>query len=210
MNWLYISISIVLAIIITSVFHLLKKAVYLKLNRLLVNQDYKAFNEFINSKYCKFFISKIENLNYRLNSSFLRNNRKDIDECFDELLKHRLPTKYKNQLYMQALNYYVGINDKNKSKEYLDLVNGLANEQLKLEANILYDVYIEKSDKYLDLLLKRLEMQEPMFSGVDEFLISLIYKNKGDFQKSKHYDELAKKHISELDEYLKNNKKTGK
>lgn len=206
MNWKYVAISVVLAVIITSVFHILKKGTYKKLNILLATQDYKSFNQFINSNYCKFFISKVENLNYRLNSSFLRNNRKDIDEAFNALEKEKMPIKFKQQLYMQGLNYYISIEDKNRALNFLNKINELKNEQLKLEANIIYDVYIAKGEKYLDLLLNRITMQDAMFSGVDEFLISLIYKNKKDYQKAQEYEARSKKHLAMLDEHLKNKK----
>ncbi len=207
MDLKYVLISVVFAGIITAIFYMLKKAVIVKLSSLLLEKKYKEFNIFLNSKFVKFFISKIDIINYQLSSSFLRNDVKEIEKTFTEIEKLSIPDSILDKLNMQAFNYYVSIKNENKVSYYLEKINKSKNNQLKQEANIVYDVYIVKGSKYLDFLLDRINMQEEIYNGADEYLISLIYENMNDLENAKKYFDLASKHMQLLDENLKNKKK---
>ena len=62
-------------------------------------------------------------------------------------------------------------------------------------------------DKYLDFLLEETEKLDDIYKGVNEFLISMMYKNKGDDTLSQKYNELSKKHMKLLDKHITDNTK---
>ena len=99
-----------------------------------------------------------------------------------------LTTSQKENYYMKAFNFFIGLKDKKNSKKYLDLINELPNDRMKAEANRVYNIYILKNDKYLKELLEELEN-----------IISIIYKNKHDLENAKKYEELSKKHFALVD-----------
>lgn len=101
---------------------------------------------------------------------------------------------------MKAFNYYVGLEDKKMSKKYLDLINGLSNERMKFEANRVYNIFILKTDKDLKDLLEELESMEDNEKGINEYLISVIYKNLKDTKNQKKYEELSRTHFAAVDE----------
>ena len=81
------------------------------------------------------------------------------------------------------------------------------NEKMKQEAECIYDVYALKGYKYLDFLLEETEKLDDIYKGVNEFLISMMYKNKGDDTLSQKYNELSKKHMKLLDKHITDNTK---
>ena len=105
----------------------------------------------------------------------------------------------KSSLLDLKFNAAIVEQDKKNSKKYLDLINELPNDRMKAEANRVYNIYILKNDKYLKELLEELENMEDRQKGVNEYLISIIYKNKHDLENAKKYEELSKKHFALVD-----------
>ena len=100
---------------------------------------------------------------------------------------------------MKAFNFYVGLEDARNSKKYLSLINELPNERMKFEANRVYNIFILKNDKDLKDLLEEVENMEDREKGVNEYLISVIYKNKKDRENQKKYAELSRQHFALVD-----------
>lgn len=53
-------------------------------------------------------------------------------------------------------------------------------------------------------MLEELEDIEPSNRGVNEFLISLMYKNKGDKENALKYEKLSQEHLAEYDKAHEN------
>ena len=52
-------------------------------------------------------------------------------------------------------------------------------------------------------LREEIEYMEPSKAGVHEYLISLMYANKGDAANAKKYKKLSEEHLQQLDEEIK-------
>lgn len=52
-------------------------------------------------------------------------------------------------------------------------------------------------------MIEELEYIEPVNRGVNEFLISLMYKNKNDKENALKYEKLSKEHLKQFDELNK-------
>lgn len=195
-----IAIVVVVAVVMFFVINTLKTTTYRRLVGYLESGNYDTFHKQIDSKKIKLLFPKSSILDLKLNASLVQQNKKESIHYLEELCSMPLTISQKEMYYMKAFNFFVGINDKKNCKKYLDLINSLPNEQMKAEVNKVYSIYILKNDKYLDELLEELENMEDDQKGVNEYLISIIYKNKKDFEKANEYEELSKKHFALVDE----------
>ncbi len=201
-SYILIAICIVIALGSSIVMNILKKKTYNELVTCLQNQDYHRFDELIKSSKVKFFFPPF-NIDYiKLNRYILAEDRRNTDQMFEHIVKHRLNKKQKQEVYIKGFNYYIALDYKPKAKEFYDLVQTLDNAQIKRETDRLYDTYILNGYKYLDEMIDELDDVEETYRGPNEYLISLMYKNKGDDAKAKEYLDLAEKHMTMLDKEL--------
>lgn len=192
------------------IFNYLKKKKYNDLVTLLQAENYEEFDKMMESKMVMILFPPF-NLDYlRLNSAILRNDEKMILDCFKVFDKHRLNTKQAQEVYMKGFNYFITIENYDLAKYYLDKINELDNEQMKYEVNRIYDIYALKGYKYLDDMLEETDNLDDMYKGVNEFLISLMYENKGDKQKAREYHNLSEKHMKLLDRRISQDMKEKK
>lgn len=202
MKYIYVAVFIVFALLLAIAFNFIKRQKYAKLVNLITTQKYDEFDNQIESGFVKFVFGPYVKDYLKLNRAIVAADAKMIDERFAEIIKHRLNTKQKQDIYMKGFNYYVSLENPAKTKEYLDLVHTLSNEQIKKEADRIYDIYILKGHKYLDELLEETADMQDMYKGVNEFLISLMYENMGEKKKAQEYRRLSEKHIELLDRKL--------
>ena len=201
-SYILIAICIVIAIGSSVVINLWKRKTYNELVNLLEKQDYRKFDELIKSTKVKFLFPPF-NIDYiKLNRYILAQDRNNTDMMFETLIKHRLNKKQKQEVYMKGFNYYISLDIKPKAKEFYDLIQSLDNAQIKRETERLYDTYVLDGYKFLDEMLDELDEVDETYRGPNEYLISLMYKNKGDEAKSKEYLKLAEKHMELLDKEI--------
>lgn len=206
LNYRMISTAVVIAVVLSALFFFLKRWRAKKFNQLLLKKDFNTFDQQIEDGLSLFLYSKHTRLSYKLSKAFLVNDINAIESLFDELETVRVPVAQREKDLMQAFNYYVAKEDAHKSKETLDKIKQVANPTFQQEAEIMYDIYIEKGDKYLQLLLDKISEQDPMYSGIDEFLVSKIYENKGEKKLSNQYYKQAQEHIQQLDHMIAQSK----
>lgn len=195
-----VAVAVVAAIVMFTVIRSLKKKKYGSLVGFLEQGNFKAFYQELDKTSSKILFSKLTLMDLRLNAAMLEQRSKEAGKILDEIGKMPLTPREKENFYMKAFNYYVGLEDKKMSKKYLDLINGLSNERMKFEANRVYNIFILKTDKDLKDLLEELESMEDNEKGVNEYLISVIYKNLKDTKNQKKYEELSRTHFAAVDE----------
>lgn len=202
MNYFIIISIVVIAIIIAIVINILKKKQYQKILITIQNKDHEAFKELLENRLTTFLYPAVYLDNLRLNEAMLRGNKKDISDVLDRLTKFKLSKRDKERVYAQAFNYYLSAQDTIKAKYWHEKIQELDNDRMKLEIDRTYNIYIEKGYKYLDDMIEEVENMDPTNAGVNEFLISLMYENKGDKANAKKYRQLSEKHIKQLDEEI--------
>ena len=194
-----IAIIIVVALVMFTIINTLKTRTYKNLVSYLQQGKIKEFNQKIDSRSVKLLFPKSSLLDLKFNAAIVEQDKKAAIKYLEELCEMPLTTSQKEYYYMKAFNFFIGLKDKKNSKKYLDLINELPNDRMKAEANRVYNIYILKNDKYLKELLEELENMEDRQKGVNEYLISIIYKNKHDLENAKKYEELSKKHFALVD-----------
>lgn len=195
-----IAVAVVVALVMFTIVNTLKTTTYRKMVTYLENGDYKTFHEQIEKKSTKFLFPKSSILDLKLNAALVQKKKKESIQLLDEICSMPLSISQKENYYMKAFNFFVGINDEKNCKKYLKLINELPNDRIKYEANRVYNIFILKNDKDLKDLLDELETMEDREKGVNEYLISVIYKNKKDIENQKKYEELSKQHFAIVDE----------
>ncbi len=195
-----IAIIIVVALVMFTVINTLKTKSYQTLVSYLETGDYDLFNQKINQPFIQFLFPKSSLLDLKFNAALIQQNKKEATQYLEALCAMSLTVSQKENYYMKAFNFFIGIKDKKNSKKYLDFINEGSNDRMKLEANRVYNIYILKNDKDLEDLLDEIENMEDQEKGVNEFLISIIYKNKKDKVNAKKYEDLSKEHFALVDE----------
>lgn len=195
-----LAIIAVVAVVMIAFISTLKKSMVKKLIHYLEESEFESFYKDIDSTKTKLLLPKMSILDMKLNAEIVQQNKNNIDALFDEICSLPLTPSQKEHYYMKAFNYYVSLSDKKHTKKYIHLINELPNERMKLEANRVYNIYILKNDKDLRSLLVELKDMDDEQKGVNEYLISLIYKNKNDMENAKKYEELSKQHFALVDE----------
>lgn len=195
-----LAIIAVVAVVMIALISTLKKSMVKKLIHYLEESEFESFYKDIDSTKTKLLLPKMSILDMKLNAEIVQQNKNNIDALFDEICSLPLTPSQKEHYYMKAFNYYVSLFDKKHTKKYIHLINELPNERMKLEANRVYNIYILKNDKDLRSLLVELKDMDDEQKGVNEYLISLIYKNKNDMENAKKYEELSKQHFALVDE----------
>lgn len=168
-----------------------------KLNQMVTLLNDKRFSEFdqmMEKKIIKIVFNPFNIDFIKLNSYLIRKDTNKIDNAFSHFDSVRLSSKQRDEVDLKAFNYYL-CNDEKKAKKYYQNIQKSKTNPIKQDVERLYDIYIRKSDRYLQTLLKETETLEDQYKSANELLISEIYKNLGDINKQLEYKELAEKHL---------------
>ncbi len=205
MNYTIIAIVVVIAIAIALAIALLKKKIGQNIVVAIESGNHDLFVSIIEDKKTKFLYPAAYLDSLRLNEAMIRNDVNEIDRLLEKLNKVKLSEKDKEKIYSQAYNYYLSVKSYKKCGIWHDKIKELKNDRLINEVDKSYNIYVEKGYKYLDDMLAELENMEENSRGVNEFLISLMYKNKNDKVNAAKYEKLSKEHLKAFDEAHKVN-----
>ena len=165
-----------------------------KLVQLIQMGNIDGFMQLAESKLTK-FLFPMYNVEYlKLNALILEGNKRKINDQFDKMLKFRLGKKQDEDLSMKAFNYYLGMEDKHRTKDLLERIQKFTNERMKEEVQMMYDIFIVKSSSYIESMEEELKEQNEEQKSITEYLLSVQYENAGNKAKAKEYEELYKKH----------------
>ena len=204
MNYLIIGSVIMAAITVAVIINVLKKNQYIKILNCIQLRDHKGFENLCENRFTKFLFPEMYLDSLRLDEAMIRNNKSDVESCLERLTIAKLSEKDKEKVYSQAFNYYLSCGDEKNCREWLNRIEGLQNERLIQETRRTFDIYIEKGYKYLDEMLQETSEMEPSKAYVNEYLISLMYRNRNDKINAGKYEALAKQHLEELNKIISN------
>ncbi len=208
MNWMQIVIIVIFVLMIAFeiAINVIGKKRGDQLVELLLTGKFNEFDQLGEQKLTRFTVNGF-NLTYmKLNKALMTNDDKTATEIFDFFAKKRMNSKQKESVYLMGYNYFLANEDNERTTFYHDELNKLD----KLDKNTLkginrtYDIVVGKKTEDLDELLKELKKADESQRASIEFLISEIYKNKGDEKNADKYFELSAKHLKEYDEKIIN------
>lgn len=194
-----IAVAVVVALVMFTVINTIKTTMYRKMVTYLETGNYDQFYKDIDKTFTKLIFPKSSILDLKLNAALVQQKKKEATTLLEQICSMPLSMSQKENYYMKAFNFYVGVEDAKNSKKYLNLINELPNERMKFEANRVYNVFILKNDNDLKDMLEEIENMEDREKGVNEYMISVIYKNKKDRENQKKYAELSRQHFALVD-----------
>ena len=172
-----------------------------RLSSFLAKKEYDAFDELIDSPQTRKLFPAFNIAFLKLNEAMLKEDREAVDRAFGQF-DVRMNGMQKEALYKKGFYYYLGLEDKAKTRVYYDLLKGLKvrDEQM---IDVMYDTYIDKGYGHIDEI-KALadqgseEQKMPYYA-----LLADMYRNKGEEDTAKEYE----KKVSEYTESLQKGKK---
>ena len=177
-----------------------------ELTTLLLKGKIEQFDALMEKKETKRLVHPFNYEYMQLSRYMMTGDNKKITELFDQFKTRRLNDAQKKEIALRGFNHFVSNKDKTRSTYYRDQLNELpvtvVDEATKKQVNLFYDVCIGKKTDMLDELLKQTEKVDEKYRSVNEYLISVIYENKGDKKKAEEYEELSKKHMMMLDKEM--------
>lgn len=196
MNKITIIIICLLAVILPSVIKkILSNYVNKKALTFLQSHDYDNFYKTLDSYIAKFALYPFNLEYFKLNGAFFQENKNMIDKQIELIdTKLKMNKSQKIEFYNKAFMYYISQENKNKCKYFLEKIGALNNDKLNNDSNIIYDIYINKGNKYLDILLNEINKKdinkEELISK--QMLIMQIYENMGDIKSANKYRKIIK------------------
>ena len=201
-----IKIIIIMAVVILIceiLIRVLRKKYYNKLTELLMEGKLDEFDQLIEKPLVRLTVYPFNRDYLKLQRHMIAGNKGRVNEIFELFKTRSLNEKQKKQIYPQAFNFYLALENGEQCAYYRDRINELKDDDVIKDAvNISYEICIEKRTDRLDDLLKETEEMEPNRRGVNEMLISQIYLNMGEKKKSQDYNKLAKKHLEAMKKEL--------
>ncbi|MBQ1482350.1 MAG: hypothetical protein IIZ28_02140 [Erysipelotrichaceae bacterium] len=172
-----------------------------RLSSFLAKKEYDAFDELIDSPQTRKLFPAFNIAFLKLNEAMLKEDREAVDRAFGQF-DVRMNGVQKEALYKKGFYYYLGLEDRTKTRVYYDLLKGLKvrDEQM---IDVMYDTYIDKGYGHIDEI-KALadqgseEQKMPYYA-----LLADMYRNKGEEDTAKEYE----KKVSEYTETLQKGKK---
>lgn len=181
-NVLWIAV-VVIAIAVSLFFSIKKRTVYKRLQQYMSEERWGDFERLLDGKLTSMLYPRYNREYLRLNSYLLRENYADANKLFDELLQLKLPNMQRVDLVIKAFNYFVGRENRTRSKELLDEIKtyqGERVEPIQAECQLMYDTMILKHSDDIDDITRQIEEADAAKRGRLEYLLALQYRNKGD------------------------------
>jgi hypothetical protein len=167
-----------------------------RLSGFLAEKEYEAFDELIDSPECKKLFPAFNIAFLKLNEAMLKEDKDAVDQAFGQF-NVRMNNAQKEALYKKGFYYYLGLEDKTKTRTYYDLLKGLKVKDEQM-IDVMYDTYIDKGYKYIEDV-KALseagseEQRMPYYA-----LLADMYHNAGDEEKASEYEKIVTDHTEKL------------
>ncbi|MFR9117359.1 MAG: hypothetical protein ACLVJX_00175 [Merdibacter sp.] len=191
-----IVVAVILSIVFSITLKVLKERRMQRLVACIRQKDTERFLNLAQSRFTRFLFPPY-NIEYlKLNAYLMEEDTEKIDAQFDKMLQFHLSKEQDQDLTMKAFNYYLGAENRKKTRELLTRIKGFEEKELTKEAQKLYDILIEKSSSYIADMEKQLADADEENKVFLEFLLYMQYKNANNTKKADIYRSLYQQHTS--------------
>lgn len=191
-----IVVAVILSIVFSITLKVLKERRMQRLVACIRQKDTERFLNLAQSRFTRFLFPPY-NIEYlKLNAYLMEEDTEKIDAQFDKMLQFHLSKEQDQDLTMKAFNYYLGAENRKKTRELLTRIKGFEEKELTKEAQKLYDILIEKSTSYIADMEKQLADADEENKVFLEFLLYMQYKNANNTKKADVYRSLYQQHTS--------------
>ena len=166
------------------------------LSTYLAKKDYASFDQLMNEDKTRRLIPAFNLAYLKLNEAMMKEDEEEIKKAFGAF-NMRMNNAQKAALYKQGFYFYVGIEDKEKAREYYELLKPLNVKDQKM-LDVTYNTYVEKGSAYLDEMLEQASKVSEENKMSFYALISDMYRNAGDEVKAKEYEDQVSAYIEKM------------
>lgn len=191
---LFIVVFILVSISTISLQMNFQKAKQKKIFQILKSGKLDELEKELDSTSSRMLIPSFNREFIKLNAYLMNQKTDKIDSQFEILFKTKMNDKQKREAVLKAFEYYVQLKDKEKSASLLKEIKTFGDLGLVAHSQMLFDILIEKSTSYIDVLVAKQDEGNNMDRGMNAYLISMQYgylnkkdKEKEYLEKSKHY-----------------------
>ena len=201
MKWYSILLIVILVIMLIMTLvhdHQTKKkkdAVLTQLSQALLKRDFKSYYQIIEDHHQLF--SSYNQIMMILQADIMQDHLKEVKKKTKQLSHEKLTKKQKQMLYNILFNYFMTKEEYRYAKACLNKLYETKNVELVHDCEIMYDTFALKGYEYLDEVIDLLPALEDSKRYHSEYLLSEMYKNKGDMVKSKEYQDLYLQHMNQ-------------
>ncbi|MBQ6125631.1 MAG: hypothetical protein IJI77_01220 [Erysipelotrichaceae bacterium] len=169
---------------------------FTQLSRYLADKDFAAFDELLASPQTKRVLPPFNIAFLKLNEALILEDEKMTDESFDSF-NMTMTKSQKEVLYKRGFYYYLDKRNKDKTDHYYELLRQMNVADLQT-LDVMYDTYILKGSKYLDIIRNAAEKAGEKGKMPYYSLLADIYQNIGDKDKEKEYRKIVKDYTDKL------------
>lgn len=183
-----IIVFIVTAILCAVLSKFLKNNVFKKLLNDLKNANFDDYFKTIDTFLCKMYFPAFNREYMRLNGYVIKGDKKEVDAQFEVLLNMRMNKKQEIDIVMKSFYYFLEDENAKKAKQMLERIRKFGEDYFN-ESEVMYNVCIEKSTKYIDEMEEALQDSEckEVNRGMFLYLLGLQYGNENQKKKMKEY-----------------------
>lgn len=165
----------------------------------LKNGDFKTFNSLIDDPQVKKTVSAYNRLSLTFNAAIAQNMLAKADEAFDEVANLNLTSEQKIGFFGNALNYYIGLKNKEKAKICYEKIKSVKRNATQKEYLMtIYEVMVENQTTKKSIIEQRLNHEPDEQKLADYYLLEHIYQLENNHERAKECERLAEKLASQL------------
>lgn len=191
-----ILILLAISFLFWGVVALIGKNCYSKLEKALIEGNHEQFEDIYFSFVRRLTLSSTKVMYLVLNYALSKDDSKTMDELYDQMAQFYLSKANKRKVYPVMFQYYLEKEDRTKCKELLKAMNRILDEAEIANMEMIYEINVEKSSRYISELLEQSASAEGQEKGMMFYLIARQYGNR-------HEEGNRKKYLQEAFEYLK-------
>lgn len=191
-----ILILLAISFLFWGVVALIGKNCYSKLEKALIEGNHEQFEDIYFSFVRRLSLSSTKAMYLVLNYALSKDDSKTMDELYDQMAQFYLSKANKRKVYPVMFQYYLEKEDRTKCKELLKAMNRILDEAEIANMEMIYEINVEKSSRYISELLEQSASAEGQEKGMMFYLIARQYGNR-------HEEGNRKKYLQEAFEYLK-------
>ena len=174
-----------------------KDRVLTQLSKALLSKDFDTYDKllFENQKLFSVFNRSL----MMLQANIAKDDYAEVNDNIKAFLEVKLTGKQKQIVFNIAFNYYMSKEKYKSAKACLNKLRETDDAYLIHNSEIMYNTFAEKGHKYLDELLDIKEEDLDEETKIrNEYLISEMYKNKGNLKLSDSYRQKYENSLNNL------------
>lgn len=198
-NQIIMFVAIAIIAVVAIYLSVKKRTTFNRLQDMLSKGEYDAFFELIDKPLTRALYPAYNLTYFKLNAYILKGDDQAANDLFDQLLASKTSKTQRYDLVVKAFNFYVGQEDKKRSKAMLKEIEsweGEQFEQAQTDCRTTYDIVISKKSSYIDEMEAKLEQTSGAMRGRLEYLLAIQYENQGDKAKAEEYLQRSRSSLS--------------